>query len=83
MAHPHLIGRGTIGAATDPVLGEVKMPGPLVRFAGQPDAVLTPAPFLGEHNAEILGTWLEMPERETLSLERAGILVREPVGRAA
>jgi crotonobetainyl-CoA:carnitine CoA-transferase CaiB-like acyl-CoA transferase len=83
MAHPHLIGRGMIGAATDPVWGEVKMPGPLVRFAGQAGAKLAPAPFLGEHNAAILGSWREMPERETVSLGSAGVLVRESVGRAA
>jgi CoA:oxalate CoA-transferase len=43
-----------------------------------PPAVRAPAPRLGEHNAEVLGQYLEMSADEVEALTEAGVLYRQP-----
>ena len=54
--HPHMRQRGTVRPVHDPVLGDIELPCPPMRFSEFPDPVDVPAaPNLGEHNTLILG----------------------------
>ncbi len=50
--------QGLIIEVDHPVLGRIKLPGPPLRFDGEPPAQHAPPPLLGQHNAEILA-WLD------------------------
>jgi crotonobetainyl-CoA:carnitine CoA-transferase CaiB-like acyl-CoA transferase len=44
-----------------------------VRFDGHP-AKVKPSPLLGQHNADVLGSWLGMPAAEIDGLKADGII---------
>jgi CoA:oxalate CoA-transferase len=44
------------------------------RFSAAEAGVRGPAPWQGEHNAEVLGEWLELGEQDTSRLTEAGVL---------
>jgi succinyl-CoA:(S)-malate CoA-transferase subunit B len=73
VAEPHVQSRGTLIDVDDPVIGTVKMPGPVARFSATPAIVERPAPELGEHNAEIYGE-LGLSESDLDELRQAGII---------
>jgi crotonobetainyl-CoA:carnitine CoA-transferase CaiB-like acyl-CoA transferase len=73
--HPHLRQRRTVRKIRDRVLGEYDIPGVPLRFSDFPTELELQAPFLGEHNAEIL-TGIGYSEERIRSLEQAGILMR-------
>jgi crotonobetainyl-CoA:carnitine CoA-transferase CaiB-like acyl-CoA transferase len=71
---PHLLERGTVRTINDRIAGEFQIPGHPIhssRYAANNDY---DAPFLGEHNHEILSALLELPDDEIAALEQAGIL---------
>ena len=71
---PHLLERGTVRTINDRIAGEFQIPGHPIhssRYAANNDY---DAPFLGEHNHEILSALLELPDDEIATLEQAGIL---------
>jgi len=72
--NPHLLQRGTVRVATDRILGEIRVPGLPMRFSDFPEELLAEAPFLGEHNREILRQHLAMSDAEIAELESAGVL---------
>ncbi len=72
--NPHLLERGTVRVTTDRVLGEIRVPGLPMRFSDFPDELPAEAPFLGEHNREILGGLLDLSQTQIDELERAGVL---------
>jgi crotonobetainyl-CoA:carnitine CoA-transferase CaiB-like acyl-CoA transferase len=47
-----------------------------MRFSDFPVELTLEAPFLGEHNAEILGTYLGYSSSRVRELENAGVLSR-------
>jgi crotonobetainyl-CoA:carnitine CoA-transferase CaiB-like acyl-CoA transferase len=51
------------------------MPAWPVRFDGAP-AKVKPSPLLGQHNAEVLGSWLGMAAQEVDALKQEGIIGR-------
>ena len=51
---PHVAARKLLIDVPDPILGTVKLVGPVARLSGSAEPVLRPAPLLGEHNAEVL-----------------------------
>jgi crotonobetainyl-CoA:carnitine CoA-transferase CaiB-like acyl-CoA transferase len=53
--------------------GTLKMPTFPVRFDGAPPRV-TPAPLLGEHNADVLGDWLGMSKDDVATLEKDKVI---------
>ncbi len=61
----------------DPVLGPVRQPRPAARFGATPAAIRRMAPFLGAHNAEILGELGYSPE-EISELTAQDVLVHHP-----
>jgi crotonobetainyl-CoA:carnitine CoA-transferase CaiB-like acyl-CoA transferase len=70
---PHVQARGTLIDVDDPVIGRVKMPGPVARFSETPATVARPAPEVGEHNAEVYGE-LGLSLDELNDLDTAGII---------
>jgi len=75
--HPHLRQRGTIRKVHDRMLGEFELPGFALRFSDFPKPLELEAPFLGEHNAEVLGRYLGYTEEQVADLERRGVLRHE------
>ena len=55
-------------------LGEVRQPRPAAQFAKTPSGIRSAAPFLGEHNDEILAS-LGYSEQDRAELKEKGILV--------
>ncbi len=75
--HPHLLERGTVRQASDPVLGDFVLPGFPFRFSAFPQRDGLRAPDLGEHNEEVLLHYLGYTPQEVARLEAEGILVRQ------
>jgi crotonobetainyl-CoA:carnitine CoA-transferase CaiB-like acyl-CoA transferase len=75
--HPHLRQRGTIRKVHDRMLGEFELPGFALRFSDFPKPLKLEAPFLGEHNVEVLGRYLGYTEEQVADLERRGVLRHE------
>jgi crotonobetainyl-CoA:carnitine CoA-transferase CaiB-like acyl-CoA transferase len=74
--HPHLRQRGTVMTIKDRIYGTMDVPASPVRFTQYPGLALE-APFLGEHNAEILRTYLGYSSERIRELEAQGVLHRE------
>jgi crotonobetainyl-CoA:carnitine CoA-transferase CaiB-like acyl-CoA transferase len=72
--NPYLLERGTVRVTSDRILGEIRVPGLPLRFSDFPDELPVQAPYLGEHNREVLSRYLEMSDAEIAQLERAGVL---------
>jgi len=58
----------------DPVLGTVKLVGPVAKLSAAPEPLTGPAPLLGEHNMEVLTQVLGYTEEEVNRLEEDGVL---------
>ena len=77
--HPHLRGRRTVRTVTDRVWGALEIPGFPLRFSAFPEELPLEAPFLGEHNREILSAYLGRTPPDYQQLLADGVLVEEPV----
>lgn len=77
--HPHLRQRRTVRRVSDRVFGELEIPGMPLRFSEFPQELPLEAPFLGEHNEEILGNYLGYSPEQVRELESQGVLKREPL----
>lgn len=74
MAHPHFIERRVVRRVADRCHGEIDLPGMPLRFSRFPNELELEAPFLGEHNRDILSSVLAMGQHEITALEAAGVL---------
>jgi crotonobetainyl-CoA:carnitine CoA-transferase CaiB-like acyl-CoA transferase len=63
-----------------PVVGTHPVCAPPFRFASVERWLRSPAPTLGEHNREILGGLLRLPDAEIDELEAAGVIGTHPTG---
>jgi crotonobetainyl-CoA:carnitine CoA-transferase CaiB-like acyl-CoA transferase len=72
--HPQLRARRTIRKIHDRILGEFEVPGFPLRFSEFPGELSLEAPFLGEHNAEILRDYLGFSASQIGEFEAAGVL---------
>jgi crotonobetainyl-CoA:carnitine CoA-transferase CaiB-like acyl-CoA transferase len=72
--HPQLQARRTVRKIHDRVLGEFEVPGFPLRFSEFPTELTLEAPFLGEHNSEILERDLGYSSEQIRELESAGVL---------
>jgi crotonobetainyl-CoA:carnitine CoA-transferase CaiB-like acyl-CoA transferase len=76
--HPHLRGRGTVRTVHDRVLGDFDVPGFALRFSEFPGTLELQAPFLGEHNEEVLTNYLGYNAARVKELQQKGILRSGP-----
>ncbi len=74
MHHPHLRERRTVRTVTDRIAGELQIPGVPLRFSEFPQLLELEAPFLGEHNREILQNYLGYSEEQVKELEARKVL---------
>lgn len=72
--HPQLQARRTVRKIQDRILGEFEVPGFPMRFSEFPDELTLSAPFLGEHNSQILSEYAGYSAARVKELESAGIL---------
>jgi crotonobetainyl-CoA:carnitine CoA-transferase CaiB-like acyl-CoA transferase len=78
MQHPHLRERGTVRTVHDRIIGDFQIPGVPMRFSGFSESLELEAPFLGEHNRQILSDWLGFSEDRIAQLERDKVLHSAP-----
>jgi len=73
--HPYFRERGMVREITDPVMGDLVVPGFPLRFSAQPERLDLVAPTLGQHNAEVLGDILGYDAERIDALTADGVLV--------
>ena len=74
MKHPHFIERRIVRTVKDRSFGEIDIPGMPLRFSGFPDELILDAPYLGEHNHDVLEGLLAMTATEVDALIEEGVL---------
>ena len=71
---PHYQEREDVIEIEDGEIGKALMPGIIPKFSETPGAVEHAGPRLGEHNDDVLGTWLGFNEEQVADLERRDII---------
>jgi len=72
--HPHLRYRHTVRTVTDRAFGDLEIPGMPLKFSEFPEELSLDAPFLGEHNEEVLRNYLSCTPEQVRALENEGVL---------
>lgn len=75
--HPHHRARGTVRTVHDRIHGDFDMPGMPLKFSKFPQDLPLEAATLGQHNEEILTTYLGRSPQEVRQLKEAGVLVEK------
>ena len=75
--HPYFKARDMVRQVSDPLLGQLTIPGFPFKYSEFPDLPLIQAPLLGEHNTEVLRTQLGYSEAQVSELQSKGILFTE------
>lgn len=78
IAHPHLVERNTVKTINDRILGEFQIPGNPLRYSAFPEPLDLEAPFLGEHNKEVLTEILSYSDEDLAILEGEEIIRQRP-----
>ena len=78
--HPHLRAREFFETVDHPVVGTHPVPGQPFRYSGIPRWIRAPAPYLGQHNDDVLGGLLGLTPEERADLEAAGVIGYAPIG---
>ena len=78
--HPQMRARGFFETCTHPVVGTHPIPTLPFRFAGVDHWLRNPAPTLGQHNHEILGTLLGLSAEQIAALEAEEVIGTRPKG---
>jgi crotonobetainyl-CoA:carnitine CoA-transferase CaiB-like acyl-CoA transferase len=71
---PHVAARQLMIDVPDPILGSVKLVGPVARMSANPEPLTGPAPLLGQHNGEILTELLGYSEEQVGRLKADGVI---------
>ncbi len=71
---PHYQDRDDVIEVEDPEIGKTLMPGIIPKFSETPGAVEQAGPTLGEHNAKVLGSWLNFDQHQLADLEERGVI---------
>ena len=71
---PQLLSRNMIIEVEQAISGKVKTPGSLFKLSKTPGNIQFPAPFLGQHNQEVLSEMLGYTEEKIAALAREGII---------
>jgi len=76
IAHPYFTARRMVRQVPDQILGEVTIPGVPFKFSAFPEELDLRAPLLGEHNDEVLGTYLGRSADSLAPLYQQGVLYK-------
>ena len=71
---PQVLHREMLVQVEHPTAGPVRMAGIPVKFSATPASVRLPPPLLGQHNEEVLESWLGMNNEEISELKRKTVL---------
>jgi crotonobetainyl-CoA:carnitine CoA-transferase CaiB-like acyl-CoA transferase len=71
---PQVAARKLMIDVPDPILGTVKLVGPVAKLSNHPEPLLGPAPLLGEHNTGVLADVLSYTQEQVDELKAAGII---------
>jgi len=74
---PHVLAREIVAEYPDDEMGMIPMHSVVPKMSGTPGAIRAPAPKLGEHNTEILGS-LGLSEAEIQTLSDSGVIYSGP-----
>lgn len=77
--HPHHRERGTVRTVHDRIHGDFQMPGMPLKFSKFPHPLPLEAATLGQHNEEVLTTYLGRSRDEVQKLREAGVLVEKDI----
>jgi crotonobetainyl-CoA:carnitine CoA-transferase CaiB-like acyl-CoA transferase len=77
--HPLFAARGFFETVDHEVVGTHPVPGQPFRLSGRDRWIRTPAPWLGQHNHEVLCGLLGLSESEFADLEARGVIGYAPV----
>ncbi|HJY84162.1 MAG TPA: CoA transferase [Candidatus Binatia bacterium] len=77
--HPHHRARGTVRTVHDRLHGDFDMPGMPLKFSRFPKDLPLEAATLGQHNEEILTSYLGRSAAEVQRLREAGVLVEKEI----
>ena len=70
----HFRARGMVCEVEHPTAGKLTHYGIAPKFSRTPARIRTPAPLLGQDNAEVYGKWLGYNEAELEELRREGVI---------
>ena len=73
-AAPQVLHRNMLVEVEHPTAGKVKLAGIPVKFSVTPASVRLPPPLLGEHNDDVLSSWLGMKTEEIDRLKEKSII---------
>jgi len=73
VAHPQVVARGALVECVHPTAGALRTVGPPARLSETPGTVRTPAPRLGEHTGDVLGS-LGLTHEEIDALRSARVI---------
>jgi CoA:oxalate CoA-transferase len=71
---PQVAARKLMIDVPDPILGSVKLVGPVAKMSSDPEPLIAPAPLLGQHNAEVLTEILGYTDGEVSRLKADGVI---------
>ena len=71
---PHVATRRLLIDVPDPVLGSVKLVGPVPKLSIDPEPVACAAPLLGQHTEEILGELLGYTDEDVARFKAEGVI---------
>ncbi len=75
---PHLGARGMRVKKVQPFIGPITMSGSPLKFSETPAMIRGYAPFLGEHNREVLGSFLDYSKEQIEALYKEDVLYHAP-----
>lgn len=76
-SHPYFKARGMVRTVSDPILGELTIPGFPLKFSEFPELPTIEAPTLGQHGPAVLKEHLQLSDARIAELQSAGILHAE------
>jgi formyl-CoA transferase len=71
---PHFIARQAIVTTTHPAFGALRMQNVAPRLSATPSSIRSPAPALGQHNAEVFRDLLGLDAAALAALESRGVV---------
>jgi CoA:oxalate CoA-transferase len=71
---PQVAARHLMIDVTDPILGPVKLVGPVAKMSSNPEPLTVPAPLLGQHSSEVLTDWLGYTDEQVGRLTAEGVI---------